>query len=171
MHPKQRYDMCRVGIGLYGLQPADITRTRIDLEPVMSVRARVIRTVYPQVGAGVSYGMTYRVPARGVQVATVPVGYADGLARVLSNRMEVLVNGQRMQQGGRICMDQFMFAVPVNTARTYRPVHPVEVGDIVTIIGRDGDDEITVDDMAVTRDTIYYEVTCDFGLRLEKSYV
>ncbi|MEE1275196.1 MAG: alanine racemase [Olegusella sp.] len=171
MHPKQRYDMCRVGIGLYGLQPADITRTRIDLEPVMSVRARVIRTVYPQVGAGVSYGMTYRVPARGVQVATVPVGYADGLARVLSNRMEVLVNGQRMQQVGRICMDQFMFAVPVNTARTYRPVHPVEVGDIVTIIGRDGDDEITVDDMAVTRDTINYEVTCDFGLRLEKIYV
>lgn len=171
LHPKQHFDMCRAGIGLYGLHPADTTRGRIQLEPVMSVRARVIRTVYPQVGAGVGYGATWRVPARGMQVATVPVGYADGLARDLSNRMEVLVNGRRMQQVGRICMDQFMFAVPVNTARTYQPVSPVEVGDYVTIIGRDGDDEITADDMAAARNTINYEVTCDFGLRLEKIYV
>lgn len=171
LHPKQHFDMCRAGIGLYGLHPADTTRGRIQLEPVMSVRARVIRTVYPQVGAGVGYGATWRVPARGMQVATVPVGYADGLARDLSNRMEVLVNGRRMQQVGRICMDQFMFAVPVNTARTYQPVSPVGVGDYVTIIGRDGDDEITADDMAAARNTINYEVTCDFGLRLEKIYV
>jgi len=171
LHPKQHFDMCRAGIGLYGLHPADTTRGRIQLEPVMSVRARVIRTAYPQVGAGVGYGATWRVPARGMQVATVPVGYADGLARDLSNRMEVLVNGRRMQQVGRICMDQFMFAVPVNTARTYQPVSPVEVGDYVTIIGRDGDDEITADDMAAARNTINYEVTCDFGLRLEKIYV
>lgn len=171
LHPKQHFDMCRAGIGLYGLHPADTTRGRIQLEPVMSVRARVIRTAYPQVGAGVGYGATWRVPARGMQVATVPVGYADGLARDLSNRMEILVNGRRMQQVGRICMDQFMFAVPVNTARTYQPVSPVEVGDYVTIIGRDGDDEITADDMAAARNTINYEVTCDFGLRLEKIYV
>ena len=171
LHPKQHFDMCRAGIGLYGLHPADTTRGRIQLEPVMSVRARVIRTAYPQVGAGVGYGATWRVPARGMQVATVPVGYADGLARDLSNRMEVLVNGRRMQQVGRICMDQFMFAVPVNTARTYQPVSPVGVGDYVTIIGRDGDDEITADDMAAARNTINYEVTCDFGLRLEKIYV
>ena len=171
LHPKQHFDMCRAGIGLYGLHPADTTRGRIQLEPVMSVRARVIRTTYPQVGAGVGYGATWRVPARGMQVATVPVGYADGLARDLSNRMEVLVNGRRMQQVGRICMDQFMFAVPVNTARTYQPVSPVGVGDYVTIIGRDGDDEITADDMAAARNTINYEVTCDFGLRLEKIYV
>ena len=171
LHPKQHFDMCRAGIGLYGLHPADTTRGRIQLEPVMSVRARVIRTAYPQVGAGVGYGATWRVPARGMQVATVPVGYADGLARDLSNRMEILVNGRRMQQVGRICMDQFMFAVPVNTARTYQPVSPVGVGDYVTIIGRDGDDEITADDMAAARNTINYEVTCDFGLRLEKIYV
>ena len=171
LHPKQHVDMCRAGIGLSGLHPADTTRGRIQLEPVMSVRARVIRTTYPQVGAGVGYGATWRVPARGMQVATVPVGYADGLARDLSNRMEVLVNGRRMQQVGRICMDQFMFAVPVNTARTYQPVSPVGVGDYVTIIGRDGDDEITADDMAAARNTINYEVTCDFGLRLEKIYV
>lgn len=171
LHPKQHYDMCRVGIGLYGLQPAETTVGRIQLEPAMSVRARVIRTTYPQVGAGVGYGMTWRVPRTNVQVATVPVGYADGLARSLSNKMDVLVNGQRMSQVGNICMDQFMFAVDVNTARRYRPVKPVAEGDLVTIIGRDGDEEITADEMAAARGTINYEVTCDFGLRLEKVYV
>ena len=66
--------MCRVGIGLYGLQPAETTVPRIELEPVMSVRGRVTRVVYPQVGDGVGYGMTYRVPKQNIQIATVPVG-------------------------------------------------------------------------------------------------
>lgn len=68
-------------------------------------------------------------------------------------------------------MDQFMFAVEVNTARSYQPIEPVQEGDVVTIVGRDGDDEITLDDMAAVRGTINYEVACNFGLRLEKVYV
>ncbi|MCI1933525.1 MAG: alanine racemase [Atopobium sp.] len=171
LHPEYHYDMCRVGIGLYGLQPAATTAARIDLEPAMSVRARVIRVVNPPVGAGVGYGMTWRVPKRNVQVATVPVGYADGLARELSNKMEVLVGGRRLRQVGIICMDQFMFAVDVNTARSYRPSFPVAKGDIVTILGRDGNEEITADEMAAARNTINYEVVCNFGMRLEKVYV
>jgi alanine racemase len=101
----------------------------------------------------------------------VPIGYADGLSRNLSGNMDVLVNGERCRQVGRICMDQFMFAVAVNNIRAYRPTRAVEYGDVVTILGRDGDEMISADDMAARRDTINYEVVCDFGLRLQKIYV
>jgi len=171
LHPELHNDMCRAGIGLYGLQPAETTRSLIDLEPVMSVRARVTRAIYPAVGEGVSYGLNYRVPTPHVQVATIPLGYADGLARTLSSRMDVLVHGRRARQVGNICMDQCMFAVDTNPVRSYRRAEPVAEGDLVTIIGRDGGECITADEMAGLRGTINYEVTCDFGLRLEKVYV
>jgi alanine racemase len=168
--PECRFDMCRVGVGLYGLHPAETTLGQIDLEPVMSVRGRIVRVLYPSVGDGVGYGLTYRVPKQNIQIATVPIGYADGLARELSNNMDVLVGGCRCRQVGNICMDQFMFAVDVNGARSYRPTRPVEYGDVVTIIGADGDERITADEMAGLRNTINYEVVCDFGMRLEKVY-
>ena len=171
LHPECQNDMCRVGIGLYGLQPAESTAPVMDLEPVMSVRGRVVRVVYPQVGAGVGYGMTYRVPRQNIQIATVPIGYADGLSRTLSNKMDVIVDGARHRQVGNICMDQFMFAVDVNTTRTYCPSKPIEYCDVVTVIGADGDERITADEQARIRDTINYEVVCGFGMRLEKIYV
>ena len=171
LHPECHYDMVRVGIGLYGLHPAFTTIPHINLEPVMSVRAKVTRVVWPEVGDGVSYGMHFRVPRRNIQIATIPVGYADGLSRVLSGNMPVLVKGMRCRQVGNICMDQCMFAVDVNNARAYRPVSGIEVGDVVTIMGSDGDDAITADEIAELRGTINYEVVCDFGLRLEKVYV
>ena len=171
LHQECQFDMCRVGIGLYGLQPAETTAGAIDLEPVMSVRGRVTRAVYPEVGAGVGYGMTYRVPKRNIQIATVPIGYADGLSRTLSNNMDVIVGGRRVPQVGNICMDQFMFAVDVNTTRTYCPMPEVREGDVVTVIGTDGDQCVTADEMAQLRGTINYEVVCDFGLRLQKIYV
>ena len=170
LHPECRFDMCRVGVGLYGLHPAETTLGQIDLEPVMSVRGRIVRVLYPSVGDGVGYGLTYRVPKQNIQIATVPIGYADGLARELSNNMDVLVGGCRCRQVGNICMDQFMFAVDVNGARSYRPTRPVEYGDVVTIIGADGDERITADEMAAQRRTINYEVVCDFGMRLQKIY-
>ena len=170
MHPECHFDMCRVGVGLYGLHPTEITRSYLDLEPVMSVRGRVVRVIYPNVGDGVGYGLTWRVPRKNIQVATVPIGYADGLARELSNQMDVLVDGARCRQVGNICMDQFMFAVDVNGARSYRPTRPVEYGDVVTVLGADGEDRITAEEMAGLRNTINYEVVCDFGMRLEKIY-
>ena len=85
--------------------------------------------------------------------------------------MDVLVGGRRCHQVGRICMDQFMFAVDVNRIRALNPAEPVEYGDVVTLIGADGNDEITMDDMAALRHTINYEVACNFGMRLEKLYV
>ena len=171
LRPRTHLDMVRVGVGLYGLHPSEVTVPRMRLYPAMSVRARATRVQFPDVGEGVSYGMTYRVPKRNIQLGTIPVGYADGLSRVLSNRIEFLVRGQRVRQVGNICMDACMFAVDVNTIRSLNPSHPVNVGDEVTIIGRDGDDYITLDDHAAIRGTINYEVACDFGLRLEKIYV
>ena len=161
------YDMIRAGIGLYGLQPAEITRSIFPLEPVMSVRARVTRTTHPAMGEGVGYGFTYRVPRARVQICTLPLGYADGLARVLSNRMDVLFRGMRIRQVGNICMDQCMVAI---TQTSMRQTPEAEIGDIMTIIGRDGDAQITMDEMARLRDTIHYEVACGFGMRLEKIY-
>ena len=171
LHPECHYDMVRVGIGLYGLHPAHTTIPRIELAPVMSVRAKVTRVVWPEVGDGVSYGMHYRVPRRNIQIATIPIGYADGLSRTLSGNMPVLVKGLRCRQVGSICMDQCMFAADVNSVRAYRPISSIEVGDVVTIMGADGDDAITADEIAELRGTINYEVVCDFGLRLEKIYV
>ena len=171
LHPDVHEDMCRVGIGLYGLHPAVETRRHVHLKPAMSVRGRITRVEHPEVGTGVGYGLTYRVPKPNIQICTVPIGYADGLSRTLSGNMDVLVNGERCRQVGRICMDQFMFQVSVNNVRAYRPSRAVCYGDVVTVLGCDGDEMISADDMAARRDTINYEVVCDFGLRLEKVYV
>ena len=171
LHKDIQFDMVRVGIGLYGLHPSKLTIPRIDLQPVMSVRGRVTRVVYPAVGDGVGYGMTWRVPRNNIQVATVPIGYADGLARSLSNRMDVLTRGDRVRQVGNICMDQFMIAVDTAGTHANKPAHEIRYGDVVTLIGNDGDQEITADEMADLRETINYEVVCNFGARLDKVYI
>lgn len=171
LRPEYHLDMCRVGVGLYGMQPAESTRPYISLDPVMSVRARVTRAIYPAVGSGVSYGHTYSVARQNIQIATIPIGYADGLSRVLSDKMDVLVHGTRCPQVGHICMDQCMFAVDVDTRRASRPIDEVEYGDVVTIMGKDGNECITAEEIADLRGTINYEVTCDFGLRMSKIYL
>lgn len=171
LHKDIQFDMVRVGIGLYGLHPSKLTIPRIDLQPVMSVRGRVTRVVYPAVGDGVGYGMTWRVPRNNIHVATVPIGYADGLARSLSNRMDVLTRGDRVRQVGNICMDQFMIAVDTAGTHANKPAHEIRYGDVVTLIGKDDDQEITADEMADLRETINYEVVCNFGARLDKVYI
>lgn len=163
-----RFDMIRAGIGLYGLHPCDRSRGQLELKPVMSVRARITRVARPAVGEGVSYGFTYRVSRTGVQVCTLPIGYADGLARSLSNRMEVLYRGARARQVGNICMDQCMFALQ---STPLRQIGEAEIGEAVTIVGADGDQRITMDEMAGMLGTINYEIACRFGMRLEKLYV
>ena len=163
-----QFDMIRAGIGLYGLQPCEKSASIMPLEPVMSVRARVTRTIHPAMGEGVGYGFTFRVPRARVQVCTIPIGYADGLSRTLSNKMDVLYRGQRIRQVGNICMDQCMVAIQQTPARQ---MPEAEVGDLITIVGKDGDAVITMDEMARLRGTINYEVACGFGMRLEKGYI
>ena len=118
-----------------------------------------------------SYGQTYTVARQSTQICTIPVGYADGLSRTLSDKMDVLAHGTRCPQVGHICMDQCMFAVDVNTRRAVRPMSEVHYGDLVTVLGADGDERITAEEMAGLRGTINYEVTCNFGMRLDKIYV
>lgn len=163
-----QFDMIRAGIGLYGLQPCEKSAPIMPLEPVMSVRARVTRTIHPAMGEGVGYGFIFRVPRTRVQVCTIPVGYADGLSRTLSNKMDVLYRGQRIRQVGNICMDQCMVAIQQTPARQ---MPEAEVGDLITIVGKDGDAVISMDEMARLRGTINYEVACGFGMRLEKVYI
>lgn len=163
-----QFDMIRAGIGLYGLQPCEKSAPIMPLEPVMSVRARVTRTIHPAMGEGVGYGFTFRVPRTRVQVCTIPVGYADGLSRTMSNKMDVLYRGQRIRQVGNICMDQCMVAIQQTPARQ---MPEAEVGDLITIVGKDGDAVISMDEMARLRGTINYEVACGFGMRLEKVYI
>ena len=163
-----QFDMIRAGIGLYGLQPCEKSAPIMPLEPVMSVRARVTRTIHPAMGEGVGYGFTFRVPRARVQVCTIPVGYADGLSRTLSNKMDVLYRGQRIRQVGNICMDQCMVAIQQTPARQ---MPEAEVGDLITIVGKDGDAVISMDEMARLRGTINYAGACGVGMRLEKVYI
>jgi alanine racemase len=168
-YKKAHFDMVRVGIAMYGLHPSESTHGLIDLQPAMSVKARVTCVKSVLVGEGVSYGYTYRSPGN-VLIATIPVGYGDGLQRVLSNKIDFLVKGRPCPQVGTICMDMCMFEV--NQRATLKtPALVVEMGDEVTIIGREGRFELTLDAMAQKLETINYELACQFGLRLGKVYL
>ncbi len=168
-YPEAHFDMVRLGVTMYGMFPSAVMRGSIDLWPAMSVKAQVSFVKEPALGEGVSYGMNYRV-AKKVQIATVPIGYADGLRRILSGRFKVLCNGCVCLQVGNICMDQMMIEVPVGHTLRGKS-RKVELGDEVVIIGKQDDLEIGVDTMAEMLGTINYEVTCLFGIRLPKIYV
>ena len=167
--PDVHFDMVRLGVGLYGLQPSSVTRPLIDLRPVMSVHARItdVRTV--PMSEGVSYGMNYRSPGS-VKICTVPVGYADGLRRGLSGRTDVILKGQRCRQVGNICMDQCMFEVDMRTYANRMKLDP-QIGDEVLLVGREGNSIVTIDDMANALGTINYEVAIGFSHRMPRLYV
>jgi alanine racemase len=162
LHPEAHFDMVRCGIAIYGLHPAPSTHDRVRLEPAMSVKALVSNLHRVGVGDGVSYGHTWRAPTP-TDIATLPLGYADGLHRILSDRIRVLVDGVSCRQVGRICMDQFMFEVP----RGLR----VAVGDEVVIVGAQGGDRIPLEEVAGHAGTINYEMATAFALRLPRRYV
>lgn len=172
LHPESHMDMVRLGVGIYGLHPSPETVGMLDLHPVMSIHARVTRVEKPQVGEGVSYGLTYRVARPSIQVATLPLGYADGLSRVLSNKMQVLFDGLRWRQVGTICMDQCMVEIEPELARlSGRGSRAIEVGDEVVIMGRQQSGEITASELAELADTIDYEIVTSFGIRLPKRFL
>jgi alanine racemase len=165
-YPEAQFDMVRLGISLYGFHPCEETIGKIDLRPAMSVRARITAAKRVPMSEGVSYGLNYRSPGS-VLICTIPVGYADGLRRCLSGRVEFVVQGRRFPQVGNICMDQCMFEVDLRTSASLKRVEP-KVGDVVTIIGVDGDCYASVDDQALMAGTIQHEITIGYSHRLPR---
>lgn len=155
-------DLVRLGIIMYGQKPDSSLTMPFELKPVMSLKTVVshIKTIHK--GDSVSYGRTFTA-SRDTIVATVPVGYADGYHRALSNKADMLVCGRRAKIIGRVCMDQIMLDVT--------DIPDVKVGDTVTIFGKDGDDEITLDELASLADTISYELLCAVGMRVPRVYI
>jgi alanine racemase len=157
--PALHYDQVRVGLGLYGLYPAPHLQGRVDLQPVMQVKARITHLKDVPAGTGISYGHQY-VCDRPIRMAVVGIGYADGVPRVLSNRLQVLVKGHLAQQIGTITMDQLMLDVS--------GIPNLQEGDVVTLLGRDGDCSISPDDWAILANTISWEILCGFKHRLPR---
>ncbi|EAZ89797.1 alanine racemase [Crocosphaera chwakensis] len=157
--PQLHYDLVRVGLGLYGLYPAPHLRSIVPLKPVLQVKAKITQIKSIPTNTGVSYGYQF-VSDRPMKIAVVGIGYADGVPRNLSNRLQVLIQGQRVRQIGAITMDQLMLDVS--------HLRQVKVGDVVTLIGQDGDYEITADHWARMLGTISWEILCGFKHRLPR---
>ncbi len=153
------YDLVRIGLSLYGLYPAVHFRSTVRLKPVMQVKARIVQVKTLPPGTGVSYNHSF-VTDRTLSVAVVGIGYGDGVPRALSNQMQVLLKGQQVRQIGTITMDQLM--IDVSTIP-----HP-QVGDVVTLIGRDGTASLPVETWADALGTISYEMVCRFKHRLPR---
>ena len=160
--PEAHFDLCRPGIAIYGLKPSvDCLNPRCgELKPVMSLSSRITQLKTVGEGTGLSYGHTFTT-ARSSLIATIPVGYGDGLRRGLSNRMEVLVGGARCPQVGTICMDQCLVDVSDVPGE-------VRQGDEVVLIGRQGDQEISADEMAAHLGTINYEIVTGIAARVPR---
>lgn len=153
------YDLVRVGLATYGLYPADHLRTGVDLRPALQVKARVTQVKMLQPGTGVSYGHQF-VADRPMPMAVVGIGYADGVPRNLSNQISVLVRGQRVPQIGAITMDQLMLDVSA--------VPDLQEGEVVTLLGQDGQQFIAADEWATKLGTISWEILCGFKHRLPR---
>ena len=159
--PELHYDMVRVGLALYGIAPAPHLADSIALRPAMSVRARItqLRTLPPD--RGVSYGHHF-ISSRETKLATVGIGYADGVPRLLSGRLSVSIGGQLAPQVGTITMDQLSVDVT--------DLAQVSVGDTVTLIGNDGEQRLTAQQWAETIGSIPWEIVCGFRQRLPRLY-
>lgn len=160
--PEAHFELVRPGIILYGLPPSRQVGQTVGFEPVLSWRAKVTQVKTIATGETVSYGRTFRA-AYPTRVATIPVGYADGLRRALSNRGEALVRGGRATMIGRICMDQ--------TTLDVTKIPNVGVGDTVTLLGLDGRERVEATEMAAWLDTISYEIVCGISKRVPRVYV
>lgn len=160
LNPATHFQMVRVGVSLYGLHPSEHTKSKINLKPALSWHSKLTYVKSMTAGQAVSYGATFKLKKDGI-IGTVPVGYADGYSRSLSNNAEVLVNGKKVKQVGRVCMDQFMVDLDNLEAKPE---------DKVTLIGHQGREEITADDLAKKLNTINYEIVCGIASRVPRYY-
>ncbi len=162
-HPEAHLDMVRAGIALYGLKPSEeVALSKIRLSPAMSLKSRIVQIKCVETGFPVSYGMTWS-SERPTAIATIPVGYADGVNRRLSNAGSMLVHGRRAPIRGRVCMDHTMIDVGgIPEART---------GDEVVVFGRQEGAEIPAEEVAGLLGTINYEITSALTARVERVFV
>lgn len=160
-YPCTHLDMVRPGLALYGLYPTEDAKKILDLRPAMELKSRIMAVRTLPEGAPVSYGCTH-VMTRESRVAVLPIGYADGLHRTMSDRLPVLIRGRRAMQIGRICMDLCMVDVT--------DIPGVEEGDVATLFGRDGDAVLPVEEMADLAGTISYEMVCAPTSRVPRVY-
>lgn len=162
LYPQFHLDAVRPGIILYGYHPSDMTKGKIDLKPVLSVKSRITHVKMLPQNSYISYGNEYKTPCS-QKIATVPIGYADGFLRGNFAKANIIHNGKFLPVVGRICMDQCMInATGVNN---------INVGDVVTVIGSDNGLKITADDIADNLNTISYEVLCVLSKRLPRIYI
>jgi alanine racemase len=159
--PAAYFDMVRPGIMLYGIYPSAAMANQIELKPVLSWQTRIEQLKKVSAGTSISYGQTF-VAERESLIATLPVGYADGYSRLLSNRGAALVRGERAPVVGRVCMDLTMLDVTA--------IANVQQGDEVVLLGRQGDAEISADEMAGWANTISYEVLTSIAARVPRFY-
>ncbi len=152
----------RLGIILYGLKPDYLNKLPDGITPVLSWKSVVSMVKKVKSGDTIGYGRTY-CANKDMLIATIPTGYADGYSRLLSNRGWVIINGKKAPIVGRVCMDQMMVDVS--------DINEVNIGTEVILIGKNGDEVITVDDLANIYDTIGYEVVCDISQRVERIYI
>jgi alanine racemase len=162
--PELTYNMVRLGISMYGLYPSqEINRDTIELQPVMSLKTGIVMLKELPKGSGISYGSIYHTQQDAEQIATLPVGYADGYSRMLTGRAHALVHGHKAPIVGTICMDQCMINVT--------GLDNVGIEDEVVLFGRQGDAVITVEELAAQLGTINYEITCMISHRVPRIYV
>lgn len=156
-------DLVRAGIILYGLWPSDeVSKDYVPLQPALSLYSTVVYLKEIEAGTPVSYGGTF-VADKKMKIATIPVGYGDGYPRSLSNKGYVLIHGQKAPILGRVCMDQFMVDVT--------PIANVKMGDKVTLIGTDGEETITVEELGEIADKFNYEFVCGLSKRIPRTFV
>ena len=167
--PDAYFDAVRVGLSLYGVYPSSEIRETgpVSLQPALSWKARIICLRQSIQGEGVSYGRTHIVDEP-TWLATLPVGYADGYPRALSNRGEALIRGARCQQVGSVCMDGTVFRIASQEGDENLPLR---IGDEAVLIGRQGDSEITVNEVADRAGTISYEILTGIGKRISRVYM
>ena len=162
MNFDEYFDMCRMGIILYGLYPSEeVDKSLLDIKPVMSWLTHIthIKTLEP--GREISYGGTYKTTEPRV-IATIPVGYADGYPRCLSNKGRVIINGQYANIVGRVCMDQFMVDVT--------DVKGVDLNSTVTLVGSDGDACLSMEEVSNSAHSFNYELPCRVARRVPRVY-
>ena len=161
--PEANLSIVRAGITIYGIYPSsEVERDIVKLTPVMELKSHVTYVKDVPAGAAISYGGTY-VADKKRRVATIPVGYADGYPRQLSNKGWVLIHGKKAPILGRVCMDQFMVDVT--------EIGDVKKGDEVTLLGRDGDEFISIEEIGDLCGRFSYEFACDISPRVPRIYV